>query len=457
MRRALAVLLLVTACSSGTGATPAPTPDPSLVAGPTSTERPTPRPADWTTYGGDAQRSSAVDGPDPAQPAVAWRAALDGRVYASPLVAGGRVVAATEGGSLYALDLTTGRVVWRRHVAAPVPGSALPCGNIDPISFTGTPVYDPRSGLVFAVATQAGVRHVLYAVRATTGAVVWSRQADVPGMRPETHLQRAALLLSGSTVYVAYGGNYGDCGEYQGRVVGVPVSGRGALSAFTVPTRREAGIWGASGPAKLSGGDLLVTTGNGEATGGTWDKSDSVLRLSPALALKDGFAPTGWAQENSADADLGSMGPLLLPGSRRVIAAGKAGAVFLLDTEHLGGVGGQLSRIAGCQAFGGGAVVVGAALLPCEQGLTRVSFSDDKLAVQWRSKDVLGSPLVVGSTAWVVDQEGKAIGISLSSGKRVAQLDVGPATRFAKPAYSAGLLLLPTKTGVVAVTLRQSS
>ena len=456
MRRALAALLLLAACSSGARPQPSPTPAATLPPSPTATASATatatPLPADWSTYGGNAQRSSAVDGPDPSGAAVAWRAALDGRVYASPLVVGGRVIAATEGGSLYALDLRTGRVVWRRHVAQPVAGSDLPCGNIDPISITGTPAYDSRTGLVYAVATQQGVRHVLYAVRASTGAVAWSRPVDVPGMTPATHLQRAALLLAGRTVYVAFGGNYGDCGQYQGRVVGVPASGRGPLLSFAVPTRREAGIWGASGPALLSGGDLVVTTGNGEASGGAWDKSDSVLRLSPTLQLKDGFAPTSWAKENSDDADLGSMGPLLLPGGRRVISAGKAGAVFLLDTDHLGGVGGQLSRITGCQAYGGGAVVGGAAFLPCEQGLTRVSFAGDRLRVQWRA-DVIGSPLVVGSTAWVVDQEGKATGVALTSGTRVAQLDVGPATRFAKPAYSAGFLLLPTKAGVVAVRL----
>jgi hypothetical protein len=33
------------------------------------------------------------------------------------------------------------------------------------------------------------------------------------------------------------------------------------------------------------------------------------------------------------------------------------------------------------------------------------------------------------------------------------QLEVGAATRFAKPAYSGGLLLLPTKAGVTAVRL----
>jgi hypothetical protein len=80
------------------------------------------------------------------------------------------------------------------------------------------------------------------------------------------------------------------------------------------------------------------------------------------------------------------------------------------------------------------------------------SAAGDKLRRGWRA-DVAGSPLVVGSTVWVVDQEGRATGLDGRTGKHRAQLDVGSATRFAKPAYSAGVLLLPTKAGVTAVRL----
>ena len=402
-----------------------------------------------------ARRSSAP-GPNPTSPQVAWRAPLDGKVYASPLSVGGAVIAATENGSLYALAGATGRVLWRRHLADPVNGSDLPCGNIDPLGITGTPVYDPTTHLVFAVATQAGVHHVLYGVDARTGVVRLTRTVDVPGMRPDTQLQRAALLLSGSTVYVAYGGNYGDCGQYVGRVVGAPTHGNGTLTSFAVPTGRMAGIWGASGPALLPGGDLLVTTGNGAARGGTWDRSDSVLRLTPSLGLRDGFAPSQWAQENSADADLGSMGPLLLPGAVRALAAGKGGNVFLVDVAHLGGVGGQLASLSGCSAYGGGATLGSAAFLPCNDGVLQVLVQGDHLSRGWQSH-VVGSPLVVGSTVWVADQDGNLTGLAAATGRRRAQLAVGSATRFAKPAFDGRLLLVPTKQGVTAVLLTGQS
>jgi hypothetical protein len=455
---AVLVVVLLAACSAGqTVAGPSSTPEPSGMSPTTTSASAAPGTlrlgSDWTTYGGNTARSSAVTtGPDPQAPKIAWRAGLDGRVYASPLVVGGNVIAATENGSLYALAGPTGRVVWRRHLADPVNGAVLPCGNIDPLGITGTPVFDEATGLVFAVATQAGVRHVMYAVDVRTGQVRWNRPVDLPGMDPATHLQRPALLLSGSTVYLAYGGNYGDCGQYQGRIVGVPTSGSGALRSFTVPTQREAGIWGASGPALLPGGDLLVTTGNGAATGGAWDHSDSVLRLSPALALLDGFAPRQWAEENSADADLGSMGPLPLPGGARVVAAGKGGNSFLLDTARLGGVGGQLASLAGCSAYGGGAVLGSVVFLPCNDGLVQVRVDGDRLVRGWKST-VVGSPLVVGTTVWAVEQGGSLSGLDTTTGRERARLQVGSATRFAKPAVSGNVLLLPTKQGVTAVLL----
>src|SRR6266496_2610758 len=172
---------------------------------------------DWTTYHHDNSRAGYEAGaPDPQRLTQAWKVHLDGAVYAEPLVIGGHVLVATENDSLYSLDARTGQVLWRTNVGTPMPLSQLPCGNIDPLGITGTPVYDPATNLVFAVAEIRGPSHFLVGVDATTGGVRIRRRVESPDGDIRAHQQRAALALSQGLVYVAYGGLNGDCGDYHG-------------------------------------------------------------------------------------------------------------------------------------------------------------------------------------------------------------------------------------------------
>src|SRR3989454_8607984 len=63
---------------------------------------------------------------------------ISGNVYAQPLyIEGGpngpMIIVVTESNNVYALNATTGTVIWQRNVGAPVPLSHLECGNIDPV------------------------------------------------------------------------------------------------------------------------------------------------------------------------------------------------------------------------------------------------------------------------------------------------------------------------------------
>jgi len=313
---------------------------------------------------------------------------------------------------------------------------------------------------VFAVAFGAGVAHTLFGVDVASGRIGARRVVDAPGADPGTHLQRGALLLSGAMIYIPYGGNYGDCGQYLGRVVAAPTSGGGPLLDFAVPTTREAGIWAPSGPAGLAGGDVLVTTGNGEAVAGSWDHSDSVLRLSAELQLRDGFAPVEWASENSEDADLGSTGPMVLPGGHQALAAGKGGGIYLVDVDDLGGVGGQRAQLSGCRSYGGGATTPGPggtaqAYLPCQTGLLQILIGPGSgLTRGWQASDsITGSPIVVGHTIWSVQTDGTLDALNASDGRLRATVSVGAVSRFATPAASGSALFIPTLDGVTAVAI----
>lgn len=114
-------------------------------------------PTSWTVYHGDA----AGSGDAPSVTAVAtgspaWSSpALDGSLYGEPLVSSGNVYVATENDTVYALSASTGAVVWSRHIASPVPASSLPCGDISPtVGITGTPVIDSARDEIFVVADE---------------------------------------------------------------------------------------------------------------------------------------------------------------------------------------------------------------------------------------------------------------------------------------------------------------
>lgn len=94
----------------------------------------------------------------------------------------GMLFAATEDDVVQAFDATDGKELWRRVVGRPVRPSSLPCGNIDPLGITGTPVVDPTTQAIYfdaAVERENGPRHELFAVSTKDGSVLPGWPIDV--------------------------------------------------------------------------------------------------------------------------------------------------------------------------------------------------------------------------------------------------------------------------------------
>jgi polyvinyl alcohol dehydrogenase (cytochrome) len=428
---------------------------PSATLSPDGTTQSAPATAtDWPVYHVNAARTGSVSGlPRAGSLGIAWTRKLDGAVYGQPLVVGGLVVAATENDSVYGLDRASGEIRWRRHVGTPVPLSALPCGDIDPLGITGTPAYDPRTRLVYAVAEQAGFRHVLYGF-SLSGQVKVRRDLPAPDGHPRYDQQRPALAITAGRVYVAFGGLFGDCGPYIGSVVGVPLSGHGALISYRVPTTREGAIWGTGGPTLGPHGALYVSVGNGAAARGRYDGSDSVLALSSGLRRTGFFAPRSWAADNANDLDLGSMSPAVLADGS-VVADGKRGTAYLLNGAHLGGIGGQRAQAAVCAAFGGPSVRGTVAYIPCaEGGMAAVDTAGGRLRVLWRGPPgAAGSPVLGGGAVWVPGiDSGTLYELDPSTGRVRHQIGLGSALpHFASPSLSGDLVFTGTLNGITAV------
>lgn len=434
-----------TAASTSTGSRPAT----STSAGQPSTGKPAA--AEWPTYHGDPQRT----GISKAMPAASGRLRatevnLEGQVYASPIVVGGTVIVATEHNLVYGLK-PNGLLNWSVRLGDPTNRSDLPCGNIDPLGITGTPVYDSATGSVFVVASiGARVRHDLVALDPATGAIRWRRSVDLPGTDAQAMQQRGALTVADGRVWVPFGGLAGDCGQYKGRLVGVPV-GNGEPIAYTVPTTREAGIWTPPGATVLNG-HLLVAVGNGESVGGTYDYSDSVLELA-GTRLVDSFSPSAWAAHNAADLDLGSQGPAVVD-EKWIFIAGKDGDGYVLRVGDLGGIGGQVSQAEVCRSFGGTAVAGDTVYVPCADGLRAVRVDGaGRLTVTWHADEAItGSPVLGGGRLYSVSpQAGVLSALDPASGKVRERVPVGATSRFATPAISGSRLYVPTLSGITIV------
>ncbi len=408
----------------------------------------------WTTYHGDAARSGvAVGGPPLEGVQRAWTSPqFDGDVYAEPLAVGSHVIAATESNSVYAIDAATGEIVWRTNLGTPVDASTLPCGNISPTSgITGTPVADPSTGLLYVAAFLRPATHELFALREQTGEVAWHRSIDPSGMDPRTQQLRSALTLANGRVHVAYGGLFGDCGDYHGWVAAIGADGEGPMIDHRVPTANAGGIWAPSGAAVDDDGNLYVATGN--SFGESFDFGDSVIKLSPELERLDSFTPSNWPELNATDADLGSVGPAVLPDDR-IFQIGKEGVGYLLSSTDLGGIGGELFSEDLCgSAFGGTAHAGDLLFVPCTDALVALRLAEDGRSFEeaWRVSLAAGPPIIAGGLVWTVDESSAAlVGFEPASGREVVRHRMEAVSHFPSPASAPSCIFVPTLRTVTA-------
>ena len=458
----VALGVLVAGCGSSAPIATGPAPTTSVAAPGPSTSAAAPAPSvggSWTTYGGDVRRS----GGDPTAPpagrlSTAWSAKVDADVYAEPVVADGLVVVATERDTVVALDQATGAVRWTRHLATPVDGSTLPCGDVNPSGITSTPAVDPATSTVWAVAFEAGPAgpaHHLVGIDLHSGAVTSDRVVDPPGLSPTVEQQRGALLVQGGDVLVPYGGLDGDCGPYKGAVVAAPEAG-GALGAFVVPTAREGGIWSPPGPVAGPGGRVLVTTGNADSRS-IFDDANAVVAFTlPGPAVADLYAPANWEQLSAADLDLSSTSPAVLADGR-VVAAGKQGLAYLLDGSALGGVGHQQAVADACPgsgAYGGMAVDGTTVLVPCRSGLWALTVGMGTLGTSWQLHTPgPGTPVIAGGAVFDLARSGELDEVDPANGAVRAKVTLPPTvTPFPALSAAGGILVAATGSTVTALT-----
>ena len=330
------------------------------------------------TNRGDDARTAWYPSPVAAIPAgvtqgfgTLFTADLGGKVYAQPVVAGSSLIVATESDTVAALDPVTGAVRWQRTLGIPILSSSDGCDDISPLrGVTSTPVVDPATGDVFLVdeelraGTTAFKMHRLNPADGTDRPGVPVRISGDADNQPETtfdasaEMQRPGLLLLGGVIYAAFA-SHCDQRPYNGWVAGISRSGQlTSLFAAEPGELGEAGIWQSGAGLSSDGpGQILLTSGNGSGMapgrpghqpGGRLGSAALRLKVTASGALKatDFFQPYDQTYLSEVDADFGTGGLVVLPDSmgtatvpHLAVTGSKAGWLYLLDRDNLGGSG----------------------------------------------------------------------------------------------------------------------
>jgi hypothetical protein len=235
-----------------------------------------------------------------------------------------------------------------------------------------TPVVDAERQCVYAVMwhNANGGTYRLHALNVLNGMPALNSVVIVGSMlgepfSPPIHKQRPGLLLLTpadlpadrigdigplGTVYIAFGasivldlsGTYPAGTDYHGWVFAYDVE-RDGFSQRAVwcssPNNREGGIWqSGSGLTADDEGNIYCMTADGPFSAGAGAYGDSLVKLACSdLRLLDYFTPFNWLDLDAKDLDLGSSGPLHIPGTGFVVGAGKQGMLYCVDRNQMGG------------------------------------------------------------------------------------------------------------------------
>jgi hypothetical protein len=281
---------------------------------------------------------------------------LDAQISTQPLyvvgVAGHNlVIASTEGNTIYAEDAVTFAQVWSINLGA----------SYTTLGIASTPVIDVVNGWLFvayvvsvggnpqffiskiSLATGADLAdRVITATYAGTGAGTVGSCTDTTSggnvvFNAAWERQRAPLTLANGNVYIGFGSNGTEqaC-VFHGWELSYDEATLTQQAAFcTSPNSQGAGIWSSGGGAAVDGsGNLYISTGNGSAANGTSEYTQSVLKLSPSLAVMAHYTPSNWATTSTADQDVAS-GRVMLMGTNQLTIATKESVARILSTVDL--------------------------------------------------------------------------------------------------------------------------
>lgn len=369
----------------------------------------------------------------------------------SPVVYNGVIYIGGKNGYFYALNETTGAIIWKRLIGV-VP--KLTCGR-QGFTSTATVAPDPATGnpTIYVY----GATGYLYAMNAADGTDVWPPAAvAIPSTTVNDYYAWSSPLVTGGNIYVGISSQCdvplvrGGLSEFS------QASGALENTFFTTPEGSVgASIWSS---AATDGQSIYVTTGNGDPD----SLGFSVIKLSPSLAQEDIWTVPG--NQLVEDSDFGgspgiwtsSIGGVPTP---MVGASNKNGTFYALNTSALSAGPVWQRKIAGGGANVAAPVFDGTHLF---LAATRTTIKGVKYAgsvrevnpatggVIWRTGltgKIIGTPATDGAGVIAASSYGSRGGvnalwlINATTGQILKTISYGSSSTFAQPVFADGYLL----------------
>jgi outer membrane protein assembly factor BamB len=309
-------------------------------------------PSEWLTSSGDAARdgwqrgASKITTHNAGKLKLLWKTKVPAKPmgmlsFREPMMVAGvktadgthnLTILAAATNDVYAIDTDTGKLAWQTSLKwqSDKPqeageGRGFICTN----ALSANPVVSPADAPVrrLYVLSSDGYLHTM---DLATGA-----DADPPiQVLPLPYGKPYGLNLVNNVVYTITGQG---CGGVPNALYAVDL----ATHKVIVSAPPQAGLWGTAGPAAGSDGTLYFESGDGKYDAATGELSTSVEAFTFAndqLTLKDYYSPSNHVWLTRRDLDMNDT-PVVFPWKGRdvLIASGKEGRFFILDSKSMGG------------------------------------------------------------------------------------------------------------------------
>lgn len=402
-------------------------------------------------------------------------------IYTTPVSVGGVFYVGADDGDFYAVNESTGQIIWSKFLGLVQPGECSPA----PLGFVSTAAVAADSQAPSGTAVYVNAPDgYLYALDSASGSVLWKQVVAIPSSTQNNYVAWSSPLVApNGNVYVGISSNC-DNPLVPAGVLGFNAETGSALGEWhSMPAGQVgASVWSSQAALPDGSGQIIATTGNGTGTGSAPLYADAIVRLDGSnMNMLDYWQVP--ASQQITDGDFGGSPTVFTAdlngtSTEMVGACNKNGIYYALKADNLSAGAVWEKRINAPYTSGGqcdsGAIWDGARLIEGAGNQTTINGTTYQGGVYaldpatgnplWETGlpgEVIGSPTedgagVVAAPIWSTTTNN--YGIYLLSAQNGAILDYIPLGRdriFGQPVFEGNSLLIGGLNPFVGITAYQ--